>query len=75
MVSDGTVSALSQKEEEELPWWSSDWDFAFHCGEFKFNQLPSQGAGITGTLWPKSQDVEQKQHCNEFNEDFKGGPH
>lgn len=22
-----------------------------------------------------SQDVEQKQHCNEFSEDFKGGPH
>ena len=26
-------------------------------------------------MWPKSQDVEQKQHCNEFSEDFKGGPH
>ena len=29
------------------------------------------GAKISHALWPKSQNIKQKQYCNKFNKDFK----
>ena len=37
--------------------------------------IPDQGAGIPHALQPGSQGMEQEQCCNEFNKDFKNGPH
>ena len=37
--------------------------------------VPGQGAEIPHALWPKNQNVKQKQYCNKYNEDFKNGPH
>ena len=37
--------------------------------------MPGQGVKIPYALWPKTQKVKQKQHCNKFNKDFKNGPH
>ena len=34
-----------------------------------------QSAKIPYALWPKSQNIKQKQYCNKFNKDFKNGPH
>ena len=31
--------------------------------------IPDQGA------WPKKQNIEQRQYCNKFNEDFLNGLH
>ena len=31
--------------------------------------FPGQRAGISHTLWPKSQGMEWKQSCSKFNED------
>ena len=31
------------------------------------------GAKILYALWPKPQNIKQKQYCNKFNEDFKKG--
>ena len=33
--------------------------------------IPGQGAKIPHTLWPKNQNIKQKQFCNKFNKDFK----
>ena len=35
---------------------------------------PVLGAKISHALWPKNQNVKQKQYCNKFNKDFKNGP-
>ena len=37
--------------------------------------IPGQGAKIPHALWPKNQNIKQKQYCNKFNKDFKNGPH
>ena len=37
--------------------------------------IPAWGAEIPHTLWPKKQNVKQKQYCNRFNQDFKNGLH
>ena len=33
--------------------------------------IPHQGAKIPHALWPKNQNIKQKQYCNKFNKDFK----
>ena len=35
--------------------------------------IPGRGAGVLRALQPKGQDVERRQYCNKFNEDFKNG--
>ena len=37
--------------------------------------IPGQGAEIPDALWPKNQNIKQKQYCYKFNKDFKNGPH
>ena len=37
--------------------------------------IPGQGAKIPHALWPKIQNIKQKQYCNKFNKDFKNDPH
>ena len=37
--------------------------------------IPGQGAKIPHALWPKNQNIKQKQYCNKFNKDFKNGPY
>ena len=38
--------------------------------------IPGRGAEISHALWPKNQNIKQKQYCNnKFNKDFKNGPH
>ena len=32
--------------------------------------IPCQGAKIPYTLWPKNQNIKQKQYCNTFNKAF-----
>ena len=34
-----------------------------------------QGNKIPHAPWPKNQNIKQKQYCNQFNKDFKNGPH
>ena len=33
--------------------------------------IPGGGAEIPYALWPKNQNIKQKQYCNKFNKDFK----
>ena len=33
--------------------------------------IPGQGAKIPHALWPKNQNIKQKQYCNKCNKDFK----
>ena len=37
--------------------------------------IPGQQAKIPHALWPKNQNIKQKQCCNKINQDFKNGPH
>jgi len=37
--------------------------------------IPGQEAKIPYALWPKKQNIKQKQYCKKFNKDFKNGPH
>ena len=37
--------------------------------------IPGQRAKISHASRPKSQNIKQKPFCNEFNKDFKNGPH
>ena len=37
--------------------------------------LPVWGAGILYDSWPNNQSIEQKQHCNKPNKDFKNDPY
>ena len=36
--------------------------------------VPCWRAKIPHGLWPKNQNIKQKQYCNKFNKDFKNGP-
>ena len=36
--------------------------------------IPGGGAKIPHALWPKNQNIKQKQYFNKFNKDFKNGP-
>ena len=40
----------------------------FNAGDT--GSIPCQGAKIPYTLWPKNQNVKQKQYCNKFNKAF-----
>ena len=33
--------------------------------------IPGLGAKIPHASWPKTQNIKQKQYCNEFNTDLK----
>ena len=33
--------------------------------------IPGWGAKIPHALWPKNQNIKQKQYCNKFNKDLK----
>ena len=33
--------------------------------------IPSRGAEIPHALWPKNQNIKQKQYCYKFNKAFK----
>ena len=37
--------------------------------------IPGQGAQIPHALWPKNQNIKEKQYCNRFNKAFLNGPH
>ena len=37
--------------------------------------IPGQGARIPHASGPKHQNIKQKQYSNNFNKDFKNGPH
>ena len=37
--------------------------------------IPGRGAKIPHASQPKNQNIKQKQYCNEFNKDFRNGPH
>ena len=37
--------------------------------------IPGQGTKIPQASRPKNHNIEQKQYCNKFNEDFKNGPY
>ena len=37
--------------------------------------IPGRGTKIPHALWPKNQNMKQKQYCNKSNKDFKNGPH
>ena len=37
--------------------------------------IPSWGAKVPHALWPKNQNIKQKQYCNKFKKDLKNGPH
>ena len=52
---------------EGLPWYTSN---AGGTGS-----IPGQGAKIPHASQSKNQNIKQKQYCNEFNKDFKNGPH
>ena len=32
--------------------------------------IPGQGPTIQHALWPKNQNIKQKQNCNKFNKDL-----
>ena len=36
--------------------------------------IPGLGDRIPHALWPKNQNIQQKQCCNKFKKDFKDGP-
>ena len=54
-----------------LPWWSSAWDFTFHCTGV--NWILDQGTKIPHAWQPKNQSIKQNQSCNKFSKDFKNG--
>ena len=37
--------------------------------------IPGWGAKMPQALWPRNQNIKQKQYCNKFNKDHKNGPH
>ena len=37
--------------------------------------IPGQEAKTPQALRPKNQNVKQKQYCDQYNKDFKNGPH
>ena len=44
------------------------------CTAAGANSIPGQGVKIPHALWPKSQNMKEKQYCNKFNKDFFNGP-
>jgi len=36
--------------------------------------IPGHAAKVPYALWPKNQNIKQKQYCNKCNEDLKNGP-
>ena len=36
--------------------------------------IPGGGAKIPHALWPKNQNIKQKQYCGTFNKDSENGP-
>ena len=36
--------------------------------------IPGQEVKISHALWPKNQNIKQKQYCNKFNKHFNNGP-
>ena len=38
-------------------------------------RIPGREAKTPHALWPKKQNIKQKQYCNTFNKDFKNDPH
>ena len=45
----------------------------FNAGSM--GSIPGQRAKVPHALWPKNQNIKQKQCCNKINKDFKNGPH
>ena len=39
------------------------------------SSIPDWEPKIPHALWPKNQNIKQKQHCNKFKKDFKDGQH
>ena len=37
--------------------------------------IPGRGAKIPHALWPKNQNIKQKQYFKKFTEEIKKGPH
>ena len=37
--------------------------------------IPGWEAKFPFALWPKNQNIKQKQYYNKFNKDFKNSPH
>ena len=37
--------------------------------------IPGRGAKTSHVLWPKNQNLKEKEYCNKFNKEFKNGPH
>ena len=35
------------------------------------SSIPGQGDKIPHALWPKNENIKQKQYCKKFNKDFK----
>ena len=35
------------------------------------SSIPGQGGKIPHALWPKNENIKQKQYCKKFNKDFK----
>ena len=53
-----------------LPWESSGFKTLLsNAGDM--GSIPDHGAKSQYTLWPKNQNIKQKQYCNKFNKDFK----
>ena len=65
---------LSLLSPELAVWSLIYWTATFQCKECGFPwgaKGTSWGTKIPHTLWPKSQNIQQKQYCNKFNKDFE----
>ena len=45
------------------------------CSAASVGPISDRGDKIPHALRPKSQNIKQKQYCNEFNKDLKNGPY
>ena len=73
---------------EFAPSWTYAKDKRGRCGDFSGSPvvktspsnegdaglIPDRGAKILHALWPKNQNIQQKQYCNKFNKDLKNSP-
>ena len=73
---------------EFAPSWTYAKDKRGRCGNFSCSPvvktspsnegdaglIPDGGAKILHALWPKNQNIQQKQYCNKFNKDLKNSP-
>ena len=60
-----------------LPWRPSGKGFAFQCRGCRFDQIPPSLVRELRShmpLWPKNQNMKQKQYCNKFNKVLKKNP-